>query len=197
MGYCGSTPMGGDYPWDMQDILKDNILYNLNRTMLDEFYNSIEENPNDIDLYDKYRTDFNEWFKKECLENEIVVLNEIKTFLKDLKEIPFMRRDGDYNTMYFVIPLSFLQWEVKLEAESELSKYLLELLNKTDGGSKYRGYKEEENLYPNGIATPNDFIKAYIDRWNSLITGEIDIEDIKSTKESEKLCPNSSLINTR
>lgn len=206
MGYWANQPMAGDYPWDVQGDFRDGLLDSLNTELLNKFnINSnndfevgVSYKLSDIDCndYEKNLEDFNTWLQKQCNTNEKVIIKEISdAIMFSCQDEGFGNCGANTNDMSFIIPLSFLEWGVKLNVESELSQYLLTLLKGTDGGSEDRGYPIEENMYPNGINTPSDFIKAYVDKWNDLISGKISLRDIESTEEQKHLGEN--LLNTR
>lgn len=189
MGYWLNKPMGGDHPWDIQDNFRDELLNTLNIELFEKCYNN-EDKCFEVENI-KYFTD---WLQYQCKTNEKGIMTVISNII-----ITSIKVNGfhyaNLNEVCFAIPLSFLEWGVTLRLESELSKYLLILLKGTDGGSEDRGYSILENIYPNGINTPNDFIKVYIDKWNDLISGIISISSIDSTEELQFLVKN--LYNTR
>lgn len=208
MGYWSNEPMAGDYPEDIQFGFRDSLLEALNLELLNKF-NDDRSNQNfevgvvyntsdiDIDDYEQNIKEFTTWLQEQCDTNEKVIIKEISDVINiaETKE-RFSIRMADKNDMSFIIPLSFLEWEIKLTPESELSQYLLTLLKGTDGGSEHRGYPIEENIYPNGINTPSDFIKTYIDDWNNLISDKIKIRDIESTSNIKDI-RFGNLLNTR
>jgi len=208
MGYWANQPMAGDYPLDVQGDLRDGLLDALN-TELSNKFNEDRSNQNfevgvsytlsdvNIDNYEQNIEEFNKWIQEQSTTNEKVIIKELKDAIKFANEDEgFGGRRADVNDMSFIIPLSFLDWEVKLEPKSELSQYLLTLLKGTDGGSENRGYPIEENAYPKGINTPSDFIKTYIDKWDDLISGKITMRDIKSTSNIKDMTF-GNLLNTR
>lgn len=204
MGYWSNQPMAGDYPEDIQTEIRNTLLESLNKNLLEEIYSDIQEfevgkvySSDDIyvDKYEKDRMNFINWLLDQCNTNENTILKEIKNIVEVAKtEEKFSR--ADLNDVCFIIPLSFLEWGIKLEPKSELSQYLLTLLKGTDGGSGKREYPLEENAYPNGINTPSDFIKTYIDKWDDLISGKINLRDIKSTSNIKSM-KFGHLLNTR
>ncbi|MBN1076064.1 hypothetical protein DVV91_17225 [Clostridium botulinum] len=184
MGYWSNEPMSGDFPQDMKDIFREELIIEFgNKKVLNKmnkYYNqqnNMEENKiydiNDIDIstYEDYINEFNRWIKEYILLNEDAILKFVE------HKVNFRGYNLSKN---YIIPLSFLEWEIKLKKESRLSKYLLELLNNTDGGSEDRGYEEKENMYPNKLYSPYDFIKYYIDNWSDLISGDIHYSKISS-----------------
>jgi len=204
MGYWSNQPMAGDYPEDIQIEFRERILDSLNFELLSQFNEDNNEplevgkvyNMRDIDIskYEKNMKDFTNWLQNQCNTNEESVLNEIASiYIQSATENGF--HSADKNHMAFIIPLSFLEWNIKLNSKSKLSKFLLRVLKCTDGGSEDRGYSIEENVYPNGINTPNDFIRTYIDKWDDLISGKIAMKDIISTEKQKHLGKN--LYNTR
>lgn len=208
MGYWANQPMAGDYPLDVQGDLRDGLLDVLNTELLNKF-NEHRSNQNfeigvsyslsdiNIDNYEKNIEEFENWIQEQSIINEKVVIKELRDAIKfSNEEKGFGYRRANINDMSFIIPLSFLEWEVKLEHKSELSHYLLTLLKNTDGGSDDRGYPTEENAYPKGINTPSDFIKAYIDKWDDLISGKVTMRDIESTSNIKSI-KFGGLINTR
>lgn len=208
MGYWANQPMAGDYPLDVQGDLIDGLLDALNTELLNKFKED-RSNQNfevgvsyslsdiNIDNYEQNIEKFNKWIQEQSIINEKVVIKELNDAIKFAnKEEGFGGRRADVNDMSFIIPLSFLDWEVKLEPKSELSQYLLTLLKGTDGGSKRREYPIEENAYPKGINTPSDFIKVYIDKWDELISGKITMKNIESTSNIKDI-KFGRLLNTR
>lgn len=193
MGYCSSHPMDGDLPRDIQWNTEEWIMLLLNEDLLHKRVEDLKIGENFIKLYDEFKC----WLKEISISNEFELLKVIDSMLYDFKtnkdDIYFY--DNIYETTLFVLPLSFLENGVKINPSCELSKLLLRMLKKSDGGSKERGYKKSENLYPNGIATPNDYIKTYIKYWNKLISGEMKYKDIKATVETEILSP--YMLNTK
>ncbi|WP_252241647.1 hypothetical protein [Clostridium sp. ZBS18] len=187
MGYWSNEPMSGDFPQDMKDIFREELIIEFgNKKVLNKmnkYYNqqnNMEENKiydiNDIDIstYEDYINEFNRWIKEYILLNEDAILKFVE------HKVNFRGYNLSKNQINYIIPLSFLELEIKLKKESRLSKYLLELLNNTDGGSEDRGYEEKENMYPNKLYSPYDFIKYYIDNWSDLISGDIHYSKISS-----------------
>lgn len=204
MGYWSNQPMAGDFPEDMQSEIRNTLLEVLNKKLLDEIYSNVQVlevgkvyNCNDIDVdkYERDRVNFINWLQEQCNIKEKVILKEIKNIVNITEtEGKFYR--ADLNDINFILPLSFLEWEIKLESKSELSQYLLTLLKDTDGGSRKREYPIEENIYPKGINTPSDFIKVYIDNWEGLISGEMSLGDVETTSNIKSM-KFGHLLNTR
>ena len=203
MGYWSNQPMGGDFPEDIQINLRESLLDALNMELLEKFNIDYQElgigiicggNDINIDGYEKNLNEFTRWLQVQCINNEKIILKEISDIV-----ICSNKADGyncaNLNDVCFIIPLSFLEWGIKLEPKSELSQYLLTWLKATAGGSKDRGYSITENMYPNSINNPSDFIKAYIDNWDDLISGNMNYSSIESTEEQKYLGGN--LYNTR
>ena len=180
MGYWSTIPMGGDLPLDIKDNLEDIIVSCIGddkvKQSFEDYYNNCENPTSDetIDLYEKKVDGFKNFIQTISNTYQMALIDILKETIKDKYND---EEENDYN---FVIPLSFLEWEGKLEPNSKLSKYLLNLLKNTDGGNKDRGYTDEENMYPNKLYTPYDFIKYYIDNWDKLITREMKYEEINS-----------------
>lgn len=202
MGYWSNQPMVGDYPEDIQGDFRDRLLNLLNKELLDKFNNNIQDfevgkiyNMSEINI-DKYEENINEfinWLQNQCNTNEENILNEIASiYIESATENGF--HGADKNQIAFILPLSFLDWDIKLNPK--LSKFLLRVLKCTDGCSEDRGYPIEENAYPNGINTPSDFIRTYIDKWDDLISGKINMKDIESTSTIKSI-KFGRLINTR
>ena len=193
MGYWSTIPMGGDLPLDIKDKVEDILVILIGddkvRKAFDDYYDTCENPTSDesIELYEDKVEEFKIFIQKFSNESETTLINVLKNTKEDNK-----KEENDYN---FVIPLSFLEWEVKLNYNSDLSKYLLELLKDTDGGNKDRGYEDKENMYPNKLYTPYDFIKYYIDNWDKLITRQIDYGKITSNVDVPTLGEN--LINVK
>lgn len=171
MGYWSTVPMGGDYPLDVQDKLREELTIEFSpNEVIDSFLEYNNSNSfSDFELYDCMISSFIKWIRQCAIYEEEKLICFLKGFYNKQSE-----------DIKFVIPLSFLEWGVKIGFNSKLSKVLLEMLINTDEGNKYRGYTVEENLYPNKLYTPCDFIKYYIDNWNSLIEGKINYNKIQS-----------------
>lgn len=198
MGYWSTIPMGGDLPQDMKDEFRDELInkfgdekiidklnntYNNQDIEVGKFYNI---NDLDISAYESFVKGFEVWSKDYIPSHE----DEILEYIKDKIGYSDTREQINY-----IIPLSFLEWRIKLNKDSKLSKYLLELLLNTDGGNDYRGYKEKDNMYPNKLYSPYDFIKYYIDNWDGLISGQLDYSKINSDVD---IIPNiGDLVNVK
>lgn len=208
MGYWSNQPMTGDFPEDVQDEIRDRLLSVLNAELLNKIQGyrdgldlkvgvAYSLDDFNIDEYEQNRQEFEKWIQEQSKTNEKVILKEINDIVTLAHEDKgFGCRRADVNSISFILPLSFLDWEVKLDSQSELSQYLLTLLKDTDGGSKQREYPKRENAYPKGINTPSDFVKSYIDNWNQLISGEMSLKEIKSTSNIKSM-KFGHLLNTR
>lgn len=197
MQYWSNNPMSGELQHEGKDMIQSILLHELNPKMLNEKEKSKKVSRetmfNDFSRgfmgYLKFHEEYSKWLTKECRVNEFNVIKTLKFIVdvgnkpKELKINYGINCPNIDNEMLYVIPISFMEWNIKLEPNSEISKYLLNLFKQTDGGSKTRGFSETDNKYPNSIYTPDDFIKTYIDKWNDLITGKIKINDIKSSEK--------------
>jgi hypothetical protein len=195
--YWINSPMISDNFKMSKDFIQEALLSEFNINMLNEKRKSqdlckrynIQNMKKGMVEYVRFHTKYSQWLIKECINNEFNVIKMLKTIVNMVnKANTFDKNRGiDFiiinNEMLYVIPLSFLEWKIELNSNSEISKYLLSLLKQTDGGSVERGFSIEEDKYPNGINTPNDFVKAYIEQWDRLITGKIKISDIKFTEQ--------------
>jgi len=204
MGYWANQPMAGDYPEDIQGNFRDRLLNLLNKELLDKFNSDIQDfevgkiynmSEMNIDKYEENINEFINWLQNQCDTNDENILNEIASiYIESATENGF--HGADKNHMAFILPLSFLDWDIKLNPKSKLSKFLLRVLKCTDGGSENRGYPIEENAYPKGINTPSDFIRTYIDKWDDLVSGKVVMRDIKSTSNIKDI-KFGNLLNTR
>lgn len=200
MGYWSTIPMGGDLPQDMKDEFGEELVNKFGdeeiKNKMNTYSNQNLEvgkayNLNDIDIsaYEDFIEHFEIWSRDYISSHEDEILKYIK------RKIRFGYSDLSKNQVNYIIPLSFLEWKIKLNKESKLSKYLLKLLSDTDGGNDYRGYEEKDNMYPNKLYSPYDFIKYYINNWNVLIKGQIDYDKIDSNVD---IVPNiGNLMNVK
>lgn len=169
MGYWSTIPMGGDYPLDIQDNMRKELIFSFSPNKVVEKYLDLSEDICDPIKYEIMINEFTKWIRLCAIYEEDELIDFVKDFHNNQEE-----------EIRFSVPLSLLEWGVTVNKDSKLSKLLLEMIKNTDGGSDYRGYTDKENLYPNKLYTPNDFIKYYIDNWDDIITGKINFNDIKS-----------------
>lgn len=193
--YWVNSPMQCNTAQGAKDFIQNILLFELNPNMLKEKERSKEicrkNNIKNIEKgmieYVRFHTKYAKWLTQECIDNEFNIIKVLKNIIEVVNNAKEL--DIDYgidslnNEMLYVIPLSFLEWKVEIDSNTEISKYLLSLLKQTDGGSTERGFSTVDNKYPNGINTPSDFIKNYINNWDKLITGEMLISNIKFTEK--------------
>jgi hypothetical protein len=99
---------------------KKSLLAGLNENLFNK-YEKLEETlevENDYSKFKELDLEFLFWIQNECGNNEIGVLKNINVIIQMAKKI------NDFEYMSIIIPLSFKIWEVKLDSNCELSKYL-------------------------------------------------------------------------
>jgi hypothetical protein len=197
MEYWSNNPMSGELQHIGKDTMQNILLHELNPKMLEEKEKSKKISRdtmfNDFSKgfmgYLKFHEDYAKWLIKECENNEFNIIKALKFIVSIGNKPREMKINYGIdclnieNEMLYVIPISFMEWNIRLKPNSEISKYLLNLLKQTDGGSRIREFSDDDNKYPNSIYTPSDYIKTYIEKWNDLITGKIKINDIKSDEK--------------